>query len=162
MPKHLHLSASDLVAMVTDMHAMREELDAQMRKIQSQSKQIRAIEMQKVRMVDAVNALVAVVSEPVTVAPVGSRKQVMETGVSTHLGWRDRDSIASTSNTAASGDSASSESGSSDATFITEPDAVGNGVAGQDGMEFNMDFDRMQELIRLDRRKVGPGVGSRR
>jgi hypothetical protein len=161
--RRLHVSATDLAAMAADMRAMREQLDMQMRKIQSQSKQIRAIEIQKLRVVDAVNALVAVVSEPSTVVPMGLRgneRNITLMEVNPHLGWRDRDSIASTSNTVASAGSASSGSGSPELTFITEPDAFSNrlesvGAQGQDGMEFNMDFDRMQELVRLDRRKVG-------
>jgi hypothetical protein len=162
----LHFSATDLAALVADMHAMRDQLDAQMRKIQSQSKQIRAIEIQKLRMVDAVNTLVAVVSQPSTVGPRGSRRHdrnVLSTGVNPHLGWRDRDSIASTSNTVTSAGSASRGSGSSELTFISEPDALSNGLEcggarEQDEMEFNMDFDRMQELVRLDKRKVGSGL----
>jgi hypothetical protein len=43
-------------------------------------------------------------------------------------------------------------------TFITEPEAFGNGLLSQEGKELNMDFDRLQELIRLDRRKVGFGT----
>ena len=162
--KHLHLSHGDLAAMVVDMHGMREQLDAQRRQIHAQSKQLRAIEVQKLRMVDAVNALVAVVREPGVAVPVRSREHERQ-AILPHLGsfsWLDRDSIASTSNTVASASSGSSGSGSngsgaSDATFITEPDPFGSGVAGplgQESVEFDMDFDRMQELIQLDKKKV--------
>jgi hypothetical protein len=168
MQKRLHLSASDLAAMVADIHAMRGQLDAQMRKLQTQSKQIHAIEMQKLRMVDAVNALVAVVSETSTVVPVSSgrhERQAMLTSMNPHLGSysrKDRDSIASTSNTIVSAVSASSGSGASELTFITEPDPFTNGLEsasplGQESRHFNMDFDRMQELISLDRRQVDSG-----
>jgi hypothetical protein len=156
--KHRPLGASDVAAMIADMHSMREQLNGQMRKIQAQSKQIRAIEMQKVRMVEAVNALVAVVSEPVSMVPVSSQRPIRSAGAYPHLGWPGKDSVARTSNTGASGDSASSRSGSSDVTFITEPETFSHGLMSQEGMEFNMDFDRMQELIRLDRRKVGFGA----
>ena len=153
-----YLSASDVAAIIADMHSMREQLNGQMRKIQAQSKQIRAIEMQKIRMLEAVNALVAAVSEPFSMVPVSSHRAVMSMGVNPHLGWPGRDSVASTSNTAASADTASSGSESSGTTFITEPEALGKGLVSREGVEFNMDFDRMQELIRLDRRKAGPGV----
>ena len=165
--KQLHLSHSDLAAMVVDMHGMREQLDAQRRQIHAQSKQLRAIEVHKLRMVDAVNALVAVVREPGAVVPVRSREHERQ-AIVPHLGsfsWPDRDSIASTSNTVASASSGSSGSSASDATFITEPDPLGSGVAspvGQESAEFDMDFDRMQELIRLDRKKVGGRDGRAR
>lgn len=158
IPKRLRLSAGDLAAMIADMHSMRQQLNGQTRKIQAQSKQIRAIEMQKLRIVEAVNALVAVLSEPPSMVPVSSPRPVMSPGAYPHLGWPDRDSVTSMTNTGASADSASSRSRSSDLTFITEPEALGNGLMSQEGKELNMDFDRLQELIRLDRRKVGFGT----
>lgn len=163
MQKGLRLSSSDLAAMVTDMHAMRERLDAQMRKIRKQSKQIRAIEMHKLRVVEAVNALVAVVSDTNTTVTVSQRRrerQVISPSMNPEFdsySRPDRDSIASASTTVASAVSGSSDSGSSNLTFITEPEAFGNGLNSpprHETMEFDMDFDRMQELIKLDRKKV--------
>ena len=162
LQKRLHLSASDLAAMVGDMHNMKEQLDAQSRQIYVQSKQLRVIEMQKSRMVEAVNALVAVVTEPIGGVGESSRKYEGHV-VLPHVGsfrQADRDSVASTSYTITSTGSGSSGSGGSDLTFISEPDPLSSGGAspvGQESVEFNMDFDRMQELIRLDRKK-----GSRR
>jgi hypothetical protein len=163
-----HLSTSDLAAMVADMHAMRGQLDAQMRKIHEQSKRIRTIEMQKARMVHAVNALIAVATESATVVPVslqggeratimGSRNENLQPDARLN-----RDSMASTSNTINSLASASRSSGCSEFTFITEPDRFSNGLTGQLGhnaLEFNMDFDQMQELVRLDRSKTPLGYG---
>jgi hypothetical protein len=164
----LHLSTSDLAAMVADMHAMRGQLEAQMRKIHEQSKRIRAIEMQKARMVHAVNALIAVATESATVVPVslqggerasimGSRNENLQSDARLN-----RDSMASTSNTINSLASASRSSGCSEFTFITEPDRFSNGLTSQLGhnaLEFNMDFDQMQELVRLDRSKTSLGYG---
>ena len=188
--KRLHLSTSDLAALIADMRAMREQLDGQMRQIKAQSKQIRTIEMQRLRMMEAVNALVAVVSEPIksAVVSVSSSSRRSEKGGCAlggmnpyrlpeesyeAYGGPDKDSIASTINTVASARSASSGSRASDVTFITEPepdpfvngvDSVG--VLGPEIVEFKMDFDRMQELIRLDKRKVewreGKAKGARR
>jgi hypothetical protein len=162
------LSTSDLAAMVADMHAMRGRLDAQMRQIHEQSKRIRTIEMQKARMVHAVNALIAVATESATVVPVssqcgerpvimGSRNENLQSDARLN-----RDSLASTSNTANSLASASRSSGCSEFTFITEPERFSNGLTGQLGhnaLEFSLDFDRMQELVRLDRSKASLGYG---
>jgi hypothetical protein len=152
------LSTSDLAAMVADMHAMRGRLDAQMRQIHEQSKRIRTIEMQKARMVQAVNALIAVATESATVVPVmGSRNENLQSDARLN-----RDSITSTSNTANSLASASRSSGCSEFTFITEPERFSNGLTGQLGhnaLEFSLDFDRMQELVRLDRSKASLGYG---
>jgi hypothetical protein len=158
-----HLSNSDLAAMVADMRAMRGQLDAQMRRIHEQSKQILAIEMQKARMVQALNALVAVATETVPVsaqwgeraAIIGSRKENRLSDARLN-----RDSLLSTSNTINSLVSASRSSGCSEFTFITEPERFSNGSTGQQGhniLEFSMDFDRMQDLVRLDKTKTSLG-----
>ena len=162
------LSTSDLAAMVADMHAMRGRLDAQMRQIHEQSKRIRTIEMQKARMVHAVNALIAVATESAALVPVssqygeravimGSRNENLQSDARLN-----RDSITSTSNTANSLASASRSSGCSEFTFITEPERFSNSLTGQLGhnaLEFSLDFDRMQELVRLDRSKASLGYG---
>lgn len=159
------LSTSDLAAMVADMHAMRGQLDAQMRQIHEQSKRIRTIEMQKARMVHAVNALIAVATESATVVPVSGERAIIMGSRNENLqsdARLNRDSIASTSNTANSLASASRSSGCSEFTFITEPERFSNGLTGQLGhnaLEFSLDFDRMHELVRLDRSKASLGYG---
>jgi hypothetical protein len=150
-----HFSNSDLAAMIADMNAMRGQLDAQMRRIHEQSKQIRAIERQKTRMVHAVNALIAVATETATVLPVSSQcgERAVIMGRRNENARLNRDSIASTSNTVYSLASASRSSSYSEFTFITEPERFSNGLPGQlghDTLEFSLDFDRMQELVRLD------------
>jgi hypothetical protein len=162
------LSTGDLAAMVADMQAMRGQLDAQMRQIHEQTKQIRAIEMQKARMVHALNALVAVATETVTAVPVGAqwgeRAAIMGSRNENLLSDArlNRNSLASTSNTVNSLVSASRSSGCSEFTFITEPERFSNGLTSQQGhnaLEFSMDFDRMQDLVRLDRSKTSLGYG---
>jgi hypothetical protein len=160
------LSTGDLAAMVEDMQVMKGQLDAQMRQIHEQSNQIRAIETQKARMVHALNALIAVATETATAVPInaqwGERAAIMGSRNENLLSdvRLNRDSLASTNNTLNSLLSTSRSSGYSEFTFITEPERFSNGLTSQQGhnaLEFSMDFDRMQDLVRLDRSRTSLG-----
>jgi hypothetical protein len=154
--------------MAADMQAMRGQLDAQMRQIHEQSKQIQAIEIQKARMVHALNALITVATETATAVPIdarwGERAAIIGSRNENLLSDArlNRDSLVSTSNTLNSLLNASRSSGCSEFTFITEPERFSNGLTSQQGhnaLEFSMDFDRMQDLVRLDRSKASLGYG---